>query len=306
MRSTIRFSALVLIALAVILPAQKSVAAPVAVVNCGVIANPGNYILKQALVSAVGQDCIDINAKNVRINLNGFNVTGGGAGGAEGISIWPQSTGAIVTNSGGTGAISNFQDGVLDNASHASIGDLRISNNKVSGVTVAGTAANPVSFSTVGKSVILENKLYGVHLVNTVSCSVGGNKISQSDLAGVWIQNLSANAVVGKNTVASNQVDYIGYTRIDIGANPDPAKCVPGARRAKFNTISGNNLPLDNVNSKYGIGLGCTSGNETVNKNNAKAHSLRFDLYDFSANCDANVWAGNWGAGTTRNQLCIH
>jgi hypothetical protein len=282
----------------------------IAVTSCNPTFKAGRtgatYVVAGALAAAAGKDCIDVTAPGVTIDLAGFTLTG--AGGGNGVNI--KKAGATVTTSVAGGGITGFSVGVLDTASSARIEGLGIYNNSVAGVEIigSGTGASPfVDGTVVASNGINGNGTYGVYLRNTTHCMVDRNtQISSSSGYGVWIQNTVSPAPLADNVVSSNEMNLIGFARIEVGNTGKPAAC-SGGPASIGNIIANNDLPFDATgNSAYGIGLECNTGTNGFVFHNTVGPGAGTidDLFDGNAACDANIWGLDvYG---THNQACAN
>jgi Right handed beta helix region len=261
----------------------------------------GSYAVTANLVPAPGQNCINVTAPGVTINLAGHTLTGTGAG--IGIDIFPAAAGTHII---GPGTITNFATGILDSANSALLENLTVKANVGNGVVMTG-----VDGSVLDTSAITGNGANGVYLLNTRDCIVKYNvQISGNGAAGpgygVWIQNNAGTVVSLDNIVAANNFGNGGpqLAGVWVGLSPNAVlNCAVAGAPSSGNIIVANqNI---NANVVVGIGLQCnTATNNVVTDNHNVVGNPAFDLFDGNAACDGNSWVAD--VFGTKNQACVN
>lgn len=175
--------------------ATEAAAAPKALTTCKTITLPGSYILTKNL-TAVG-NCLVVEADNVTIDLDGYTITGDGAG-VIGYGIYDGNVArekVTVRN----GVVTNFLFGVsLDESSHVTVEHVRAIKNSY-GITTGNGA------------IIRDNVASGNVITGIVSGEgnlVTGNVASGNGSYGIAVY--CASNVVG-NTATSNGVGNINF-----------------------------------------------------------------------------------------------
>jgi hypothetical protein len=260
-------------------------------------------------------DCIDVTASGVTINLNGYMLTGVPCS-CSGISI---SKGAIGVHVLGKGFISGRgpQYGIHDMGSFALIENLGIGSegnagiflDKVQGsivkrVTVGGALGGSVPYWTSG----------GIQLSDTNHCIVensissgngqpftcaAGTPCTGSNTSGIFVGNSGSQNLSMNNIIVGNQVGYNVPLGISVGGSG--------------NVITGNTANRNNngtVSSPYGVGICVVAsgspgpvGNNVV-IDNATSDNQTDDLDDSNAQCGTDHWVLN--TFKTSNLTCIH
>jgi hypothetical protein len=88
-----------------------------------IISAPGNYYLSRNLnVANSNNSCIDITAPGVSVDLNGFQISGGGSAGlGDGIDVETAATDCIIKN----GSVTGFNYGISSSARGGTLSQLR-------------------------------------------------------------------------------------------------------------------------------------------------------------------------------------
>jgi len=184
------------------------------------ITEPGSYQLKGNLVVTAADSAITIGAGNVTLDLNGFSITGPGAGvGLSGVA----NLGALTAVSVRNGTISGFSYGI--NFGGSGSAKSMVTGAIVQNVTVYG---NGVGISTGPSSLVSGN-------VATGNTADGILTNRYSNIAG---NTVNSNGTVGIGTECpSNLVGNIAVGNKENFAAPLTVITVPPC------TFSGNNLP---------------------------------------------------------------
>ena len=159
---------------------------PTPLTSCGVISQPGSYLVTRNLTAA--GSCLGILADNVTIDLGGFILSGNGA--SDGI-LTDNSPHKDITVRNGT--VTGFNRGIdLSQVEGAKVENVRIRDNASFGVLVGAS-------SVVANSVIRHNGSDGVRVLS--GSTVTGNTISEN--SGEGILAAEGGTITG-NTVADN------------------------------------------------------------------------------------------------------
>jgi hypothetical protein len=118
-------------------PHDHRQAGPRHVRRCGEIKEPGSYVLVRNLYAPSPQSCIQISARYVTLDMNGFAIIGQGdrVPGFRGIWVEPLKgfEGIAVRN----GSVHNFYDGVaLEGAAGSTVEDVRVVYNLNHGISL--------------------------------------------------------------------------------------------------------------------------------------------------------------------------
>jgi len=267
-------SAMLLLLVAVAANAQNCSAS---ITACGcTISAAGTYTVNADLTASQGlttrNGCIDVNANNVKLLTNGYNITGAGTGTGIGIHLlsgWntiflsaagPQETYTLV---------SGWQYGLESQASRVTSEGFYFENN-TTGVWLRGAQNN--NFGCLGA---WDNSVYGVW--------IRGGSNNQIDYGAAW-----NNGVAGV---------YIGCS----ATGPTGPACTSG------NTSSGNSvfelLSFTSTTQNYGLVVE-TGGLQNNLVDNSFSGDTVDDLFDGNASATGNTWHAN--LFTTANQSYIH
>jgi hypothetical protein len=180
-----------------------------------ILSAPGSYILAGNLAPGPNLNGIVAAAPDITIDLNGFRISGGPAGGTNNarIGIWGQTDRLRVRN----GTIGGFELAGISHANHAHlvVENMTIVNNYY-GIFTTGSfariqnntvAVNSYRGITCGPSCHIEGNVVsgnGDQGINIPSGSVLGNTISSNGSFGVISNSPSPGFGFGNNTVVSN------------------------------------------------------------------------------------------------------
>jgi hypothetical protein len=238
---------------------------------CGCsITSSGVYTLEQDLAFSGVGDCLSIKAKNVVLNLNGFNITGPGE----------KSTGSAVH-------VRNVENVWVEGQGSAS--QPSIIRGWKYGIEDDGNQVLIKNVSTIG------NSSAGIYVFKATNSEIVDFESSNNSGYGVWLSSGSGNRV-GSGTTSSNVSDGVFVGCVGNGAGV----CASAGGNATSNTLY--NLTSTNnggggirvqFNSNFNqIGDCVTSGN------------TNYDLIDrhTGSTCGRNLWFANIG---TKNEACI-
>lgn len=175
---------------------------------------PGSYKLASNLTPGPNVNGILVNAPDVTIDLNGFRMSGGPAGGANNSGNGIVALGDRLTVKNGTlGAFKNA--GILaPGRLHLIVENMRIVNGGRYGIY----ADNPVAVSR-GKYTRIQNSSIVLNLSDGIvcglSCHVEGSVVSQNGRTGITI---STGTVLG-NTISYNALVGIAAGNVGFGNN---------------------------------------------------------------------------------------
>ncbi len=266
-------SAMFLLLVAVAANAQNCSAS---ITACGcTISSAGSYTVNANLSAAQGltssNGCIDVNASNVKLFTNGYNITGAGTGTGIGIHLLSFRSN-IFLSAAGPGetytAISGWQYG-LESQAHTVTSEGFYYENNTTGVFLRGAQNN-----NFGCLAAWDNSVYGVW--------IRGGSANQIDYGATW-----NNGVAGV---------YIGCS----ATGPTGPACTAG------NTSSGNSVfgLLSFTTSVQNYGLVVETGGLQNNLvDNSFFSDAVDDLFDGNASATGNTWHAN--LFTTANQSYI-
>lgn len=258
-------------------------------------------------------DCIDVTASGITINLNGRALTAFPCL-CSGVSI---SKGAIGVHVLGGGTISGrgTEFGIHDMGNFALIENVTVSSEGNAGIfldTVQGSIVNGVTvtstlggipYSTSGgiqlsdtQRCVVENSIASN---NGVAFSCEGAPCAGSDTSGIFVGNSGSQNLSMNNTIVGNHVRSNVPLGISVGGT---GNVITG------NTSNGNNSGT--VLPPYGVGifvgqngfLGSVSNNVIID--NSTSGNQTDDLYDSNAQCGTDHWVLN--LFKTGNLTCIH
>jgi len=243
---------------------------------CGcTISSAGSYTVNANLSAAQGltssNGCIDVNASNVKLFTNGYNITGAGTGTGIGIHLLSGRTNVFLSAAGPGEtytAISGWQYG-LESQAHTVTSEGFYYENNTTGVFLRGAQNN-----NFGCLAAWDNSVYGVW--------IRGGSNNQIDYGATW-----NNGVAGV---------YIGCS----ATGPTGPACTTG------NTSSGNSVfgLLSFTTSVQNYGLVVETGGLQNNLvDNSFFSDAVDDLFDGNASATGNTWHAN--LFTTANQSYI-
>jgi hypothetical protein len=287
-------------------------ACPVSISKCCIANQAGKtYSLGADILAA--DECIDISAPNVFLNLDGHTITGPGF--AIGLHVLSSAPNATIF----PGVIQKFATGFQTDAPNTIEYVVEAVLNE-RGFFFNGPAAFavPIAVENVHNGIVLTAAASGSVVWQATSASNGGNGIVLNGTSGVtlwnptaaanvgyglWLKGASFNSVIGgdieENTIAGA---YLGCH----GGGPSPAPCtIPPSSNNTFMT-GGSGAPLT-------VGSGCNKPNSqpygiAIDKGNGRNHVFAvvtdnacsgsadtiFDAYDGNgAACMANLWFDN-------------
>jgi hypothetical protein len=263
------------------------------------------YTVTQDL-SFAPNDCIDVTASGITINLNGHTLSATPCG-CTGISI---SKGAIGVHILGGGTIGGrgLNYSIHDMGSFALIENVTSLSQSTAGIfldAVEGSVVNGVNVSEAfGRG-------GGIQLLDTDHCLVEnsianyngsppcgeGSPCGGSVAAGILVGNSGSQNLSKNNFIVGNQTNYNIPWGISVGGTGNVVAS---------NTANGNN------NGGFGGGWGIFAAGAgfpgPVNNNlvidNSASQNEADDLYDSNAQCGTDRWVLN--KFTTRSLTCIH
>jgi Right handed beta helix region len=247
---------------------------------CGTINSAGAYYLAKNI--GVAGNCIVIRASNVTFNLMGFRIVGNGTVG-HGVIIARGAASVQVAN----GQISAWAMGVEDLGSGALLQNLKILNNTLMGVALAGVTGSRVQgnrFPGNGSVAIYANATRGA--------LVSGNVSTGSGKYGVWVRSSTQFAI------RNNQISQDGIAGIFVGCSghgiTNTLTCLPDSA----GVIASNRVIY---NTRLGIGIDRGNSHIQVTNNQVSA-SGKFDLFDSNPACGTNTWSHD--TYKTHNRAC--
>jgi parallel beta-helix repeat protein len=167
--------------------------AQTAITDCQIIVQSGSYVVTNNLPGPDGlngNDCLEVDADFVTIDLNGYTLRGNKKG--EGITDKSNSVRSIVVKNG---IVTQFGNGInLNDTREAVIDNVQSVKNAGHGIVLREGCQ-------VKNSVISRNKKHGL-VVKKGECSVMNNVANHNDDDGIQIRD-AGNTVTG-NTANSN------------------------------------------------------------------------------------------------------
>jgi parallel beta-helix repeat protein len=207
-------SALIAVLAAGSLPARAQGPGERLVPTSGIIASPGNYVLRSSLTSTGGRAGIEITASGVTLNLGGHQIVGPGANQGVGVMIRGVS-GVSITN----GKLANNAFGVwIENSSNIVVRDMQIR------ATDFAVASPPPEV--------------GVMIIHSRNVVVENNAISRVGL-GIFVRGSGS----WGNRIANNTITAGDHGLIGVCYNPAPDDPVgPSGDLVEGNLATGFNL----------------------------------------------------------------
>jgi hypothetical protein len=171
------------------------------------LSEPGSYKLASNLSPPPGDDGIVTNAPDITIDLNGFRISGGPAGGTNNAINGIRGRGDRLTVKNGT--IGGFEGNgiLLRDRDYLIVENMLIINNRF------GISNSDGSFARIQNSTIATNGSHGIQC--TSSCHVEGNVVSSNGGYGVLI---GTGTVLG-NTIIGNGLSGIWANGAGLGNN---------------------------------------------------------------------------------------
>jgi hypothetical protein len=226
------------------------------------ITNGGSYYLTGNLTGVSGQSGITVNANDVSIDLNGFNLTGVGSS-VHGIVVSASVRDLSVSN----GAVSGWGgNGVAaGSASSSQFQGLRLLNNGGDGLIVGSSS---VAYRTIATG----NTGNGIHVTGNGN-RIEGNSLLANAAYGLKVDGTS-NLIIGNNATGNTTTDY----NIASGNNygqilPTPGAGFSGTAWANFSggCAAGSTLcsgscvnTQTDPNNCGGCGVACAAGQSCV------------------------------------------
>jgi len=157
----------------------------------------GSYILGSDLTPGPNLDAIVVASSDVSIDLNGFKISGGPAGGTNNARYGIAAFGDRLTVRNGT--ITGFENAAIQalNRSYLVVEQMRLINN-LHGIYNLGGPLARIQNNTVGSN-------NGNGIVCGASCHVESNLVSNNGSSGVYIDS---------GTVLDNTITYNGLSGI--------------------------------------------------------------------------------------------
>ncbi|HSB47446.1 MAG TPA: NosD domain-containing protein [Candidatus Bilamarchaeum sp.] len=279
---------------------QLSTFSPV-ISSCQLINSSGSYILTNNLAGApisasplLDTACIKINASNVLLDCNGFNVTNNGTGGTTyGILLAGPLNNVSVRNCN----VANYTNGVyLYFANNSSVTNSSAVNNSA-GFSLASSTNNTLQSDTA-----TNNFPYGFQLSGSSGNNLTGNTGSGNNETGFFLVSTNSNNRLVNNTANNNVQNGFLVTLSSsnvIANNNASGNGVFGfdiASGSNSNSLSNNTAAL---NSQSGFMVFSSSGN-TLSSNNASGNSQNgfFVQSSNSTTLSSNRASGNGLRGT--------
>jgi parallel beta-helix repeat protein len=262
------------------------------VITVGGISNSPEVYKLKANLSCPYEDGIDIQASYVKLDLNGYSITGSGSGYGNGHGILVYSSGDRLTGITITGpspnlsAIQTFTYGIeLDNVDDSTVENVVLSNNLYGlSTSLLNQVSNTVTRLQVLNNTATLNGQNGIALFNSTKSTVSGNLA-----AGNGTNPVNGGILIwagDHNLVTLNNADGNLVDGIDIYNSTD--------NKVTWNSAFGN--------ANAGILMFFDSTLNLVNHNTAKGNG-KFDLGDYDVSCSTNTWSDDWFL--TNNQSCV-
>jgi hypothetical protein len=295
---------------------------------CGCIINKrGTYTVLNDLDDGQGltpnENCLEISADHVVLDLVGNALTGSGSGTA----IVIQKTAAFAVIQGTDASepaqaiVNNWNVGIEDDGDNATIELFRqIGGNLFNqhGNTTAGVVLNGVTNTTVDDFNASFNGQNGLLVVNG-----GGNRFLNFDTTNNGADGIVLNATNGNTLTNCTTTGNGGDGVLMISANSNQvftgaingnqkngvllgcgksagASC--GSHGSNFNRVSNSGA---NGNTNSGIIIDKGSGGNAITSLIAQGNGGSFDAIDNNHSCDDDTWFNN-AFGTVSPTSCIH
>jgi hypothetical protein len=287
--------AILLAAVAAILPASAFAQPPISITACQKITKAGLYEVDNDLIasSPSAGDCLVITAPNVSLNLNRFHLIG--ATSAVGVHVMRTAAKAFIEGNGAT--IQTFGVGLQIDAPGALADNFIALSN-----TDAGVVLNHVQQADLSNFSAAHNLNDGVRIVAGANNLLQMPMIFDNGRFGVWLQSSSHNSV-GNFAVQSNALAgiYIGCS----SAGPQGA-CPRGSPLSNYNYLfSGVAGIVSSGSQQYGVAIDLRDNfNRVVNV--AAVDNDKLDLFDANSDCAANYWFAEAQFGAVDPQNCIN
>ena len=275
----------ILIAAAIAVSAGPVNAAAKKIKKCQTISKAGFYQLSRNLTTTSTGVCLLISAPGVILNLNGFGLTGPGAG--TGIQI--AANNVFIDGNDKTGKdrdITNFAIGIEDDGNNAVVENFGVPMNTDTGLYVNGASGS--TFGTFGAG---NNTKHGIHLRNANRIVIHNLGPSNNGTYGVWAETSSNNLIDQFFSTTNSIADfYFGCS----ATGPAGAACVG------FNSAS-NVVASGQMVSSPGEGMAIDEGSlGNVISDTGQNANATFDVFDGNTLCGTNLWFEN--VYTTSNE----
>jgi hypothetical protein len=251
------------------------------------------------------EDCIDVTASGITINLNGHFLSAVPCG-CTGISISKGANGVHIFGGSIGGRGPNY--GIHDMGDAALIENITVGSQSTAGIfldAVRGSVVNNVSVSSnFGRG-------GAIQLLDTDHCLVENSRANHNGYppcgegepcggsvsAGIWVGNSGSQDLSKNNFVVGNEANDNIPFGIWVGGTG--------------NVVTSNNVNGNNYGGEgggWGIFAAATGFPGTVNNNlvinNSALQNEVDDVYDSNAECGTDHWLLN--SFKTRNEGCIH
>jgi hypothetical protein len=266
-------------------------------------------------LSFAPNDCIDVTAAGITINLNGHVLTASPCS-CSGVSVARDAIGTHILG-GGTISGRGPEYGIHDMGSFAVIENVMVNSQSYSGIFLDAVQGSIVKAVTVQNSLGTAGSYEtsgGIQLSDTNHCVVEdsvatyngqpftcspGAPCSGANTSGIFVGNSGSQALSANNALIGNQVNNNVPLGISVGGT---GNVITG------NTANANSSGEDA--SPYGIGIfvaqsgspGPVANNVLID--NVTSQNQTDDLSDSNALCGTDHWILN--TFTTRNLACVH
>ncbi len=306
---TIAAQAVMLTGLIAALPALAWAAAPSCPHNiseCGcVIRRAGQYTVTGALSSSsLNDNCLDVAAPKVELDLGGNSITGPLAPGSPpppsaitGVYVRGSATKFVLTAASGA-TISQFAIGIVLRSSRAVLSGFQATGNEV-GVTLDGAQRSYLSAFDASGNIGDGVYLWDAHRNQLVSFAANANGGDGVDANSLSTRNQFISFTADQNFGAGIELTrFACYRGFGIYvADRYNALCQHPPAGARRNRVSSGEAD----GNGYGILIDASHADEIVG--NSAGSNTQDDLYEANPGCDHDRWRAN--IFTTANRDCI-
>jgi hypothetical protein len=256
----------------------------------------GRWRVTANLTAAFDEDCIDVTASNVVVDVHNFTITGNGVvgSGVSGINILSGKTFVFVEGANGT--IQGFDVGLQDQGNYATMEDINLEDNLTSGVWLNGVSYSQFTNATSVSTPSATNpQKYGVRVTKSYLAGAGDLVAEANRIYGVWIERSNAtrlwNVFPENNSPGTNL--YLGCS--STGFNPLGTSCGSGATYGSnliYDDTADNADPLmiNPTPAMYGIAVDQTEFGDTIVENDAHGAGQKDIIAVGDPTCTNNLY----------------
>jgi hypothetical protein len=246
------------------------------------ITQSGFYRVNADLTAKSNQDCIDIEASTVALDLHGHLISGSPTGivSGSGVNIIPtkKNPAQFVVVEGANSFIVNFDVGIQDQGNYATVEDVNTVNNVTTGVWLNGVSYSQVTNTdayATSDEPHFNPQQYGFQVTSSYSTGVGDGVLEANEVYGLWIQKSNSTRVW--NLFSENNGNasiYLGCTSNGYNPLAETGGCSAGQYGGNliYDDVTDNDDPLmigDLASTDYGIAVDRSEEGDEIFQNSS-------------------------------------